>query len=108
MQRKTPLRRASADIETRLWAWLRVLNLRGYRFRRRVPFHSFILPFVEHERLLVIEIRDGEPGRAPPRSIARDHLLAGAGYTVLRFWRVEVERNFSAMAGAIECFLEER
>lgn len=106
MQRKAPLRRMSADIEARLWAHLRVLNLRGYRFRRRAPFRSFLLPFVEHEKLLVIEIRDGEPGRAPPRFIARDHMLAEAGYTILRFWRVDAEKGFSIVTDTIRRFLE--
>jgi very-short-patch-repair endonuclease len=105
MQRKRPLR-PRADIETRLWARLRALNLQGYRFRRRAPFRSFILPFAEHERLLVIDIRDGEPGRAPSPSIVRDRLLAEAGYTVLRFWRGEA--NVPAMMDAIRQALEDR
>ena len=40
----------------------------------------------------MIEILDGEPGRAQSRSIARDLLLAEAGYTVLRFWRADAAR----------------
>src|SRR5665213_54643 len=107
MQRRKPLRRARADIESRLWLKLRALNLQGHRFRRRVPFRSFILPFAEHEKRLVIEILDGEPGRAPSRSIARDRLLAEAGYTVLRFWRAEVEKNPAIVIDTIKRMLED-
>ncbi|HEY5347028.1 MAG TPA: DUF559 domain-containing protein [Rhizomicrobium sp.] len=107
MQRKRPLRPV-ANVETRLWARLRALNLLGHRFRKRVPFRSFILPFAEHEKRLVIDLLDGEPGRAQSRSIARDRLLAEAGYTVLRFWRAEAEQNLPLLIEAIKRVLEDR
>lgn len=105
MQRKRPLRPV-ANIETRLWARLRALNLQGYRFRRRAFFRTFILPFAEHEKLLAIDILDGEPGRAASPSIVRDRLLAEAGYTVLRFWRSEA--NVVAIMHAVRQALEDR
>ena len=107
MQRKKPLHRPRADLESRLWMRLRALNLSGNRFRRRVPFRSFILPFAEHEKCLVIDILEGEPGRSS-RSIVRDQLLAEAGYTVLRFWRVEAEKNIPTVLDAIKQALEDR
>jgi very-short-patch-repair endonuclease len=105
MQRKRPLR-PTANMETRLWARLRVLNLLGYKFRRRAPFRTFILPFAEHERLLTIDILDGEPGRAASPNILRDRLLAEAGYTVLRFWRGETD--VPAILHAVRQALEDR
>lgn len=106
LQRKAPLRPASLSVDARLWNYLRILNRQGYHFRRRAPFHSFLLPFAEHEKLLVIELREGEPGHAPPRFIARDRLLTEAGYSILRFWRRDAEKEFATMTDTIRRFLE--
>jgi len=53
MQRKRPLA-VRNTIENRLWAQLRALD--GYRFRRKAPFKSFTLDFVEHQHRLVISL----------------------------------------------------
>jgi very-short-patch-repair endonuclease len=77
MQRKRPLS-PKPGLEHRLWLGLRALKDKGWHFRKASPWRSFLLPFVEHEALLVVEI--GE--RA---NIVRDRLLREAGYTLLRF-----------------------
>ena len=46
MQRKAPLR-ARNTLDNRLWARLKALE--GYRFRRKLPFRTFTLDFVEHD-----------------------------------------------------------
>ena len=106
MKRTSAFGHNANDVEARLWAKLR--ELEGRQFHRKSPFNSFILEFVEHEALLVIELDDGEPGRAPPRNLARDHMLAEAGYTVLRFWRSEAARDLSGVVASIRQVLEDR
>ncbi|MDE2135098.1 MAG: DUF559 domain-containing protein [Alphaproteobacteria bacterium] len=106
MKRTRALGRGSDDVAARLWAKLR--EFEGYRFRRKAPFKSFILDFVEHEALLVVELDDGEPGQAPSRNAARDRMLAEAGYTVLRFWRSEVARDLPSAIASIRRVLEDR
>jgi very-short-patch-repair endonuclease len=106
MKRTSALGGKANDVEARLWARLR--EFEGCRFHRKAPFKSFILDFVEHEALLVIELDDGEPGRAPPRNLARDHMLAEAGYTVLRFWKSEASRDLSGVVASIRQVLEDR
>ena len=108
MKRARPFGGGSKDIEARLWAKLRELDQLGYKFRRKAPFKSFILDFVEHEALLVVELDDGEPGRAEPRNVARDHLLHEAGYTVLRFWKSEAASNLPGVLASIRRVLEDR
>jgi very-short-patch-repair endonuclease len=108
MKRTNGFGRGSNDVETRLWAKLREFDEHGYRFRRKAPFKSFILDFVEHDALLVVELDDGEPGRAEPRNVARDHMLAEAGYTVLRFWRSEAARDMPSVVASIRQVLEDR
>ena len=67
MQRKVPLRSRNT-LENRLWARLRALE--GTRFRRKSPFKSFTLDFVEHDAKLVISLEDGE-AVAPDKGGAR-------------------------------------
>ena len=80
MQRKQPLR-AHNTLDNRLWARLRTLD--SYRFRRKSPFKTFTLDFVEHDRRLVISLEGGEPGRRST-TIVRDRLLSEQGYVILR------------------------
>ena len=103
MQRKTPLR-ARNTVESRLWARLRGLD--GARFRRKSPFRTFILDFVEHEARLVISLEVGEPGRRSS-SIVRDRLLNEQGYVILRLWRREVERDLHSALHRIKAVLDD-
>jgi primosomal protein N' (replication factor Y) len=97
MQRKAPLRPRNTP-ENRLWARLKALE--GCRFRRKSPFRSFTLDFVEHDLGLVISLEEGEPGRRSSH-IVRDRLLSEQGYVILRLWRQEVERNLPAALARI-------
>jgi very-short-patch-repair endonuclease len=108
MKRTSGFGRGSNDVEARLWAKLREFDALGYEFHRKAPFKSFILDFVEHDALLVVELEDGEPGQAQSRNVARDHMLAEAGYTVLRFWRSEAEQNLQGVVADIRRVLEDR
>ena len=103
MQRKAPLRPRNT-LETRLWARLRALE--GYRFRKKSPFRTFTLDFVEHEARLVISLDEGEPGRRSSH-IVRDRLLSEQGYVILRLWRREAERDLSTAVNRIRAVLED-
>jgi len=86
------LRHDMTDAELRLWSWLRAHRLDGLSYRRQVPIGSFILDFVCHERMLVIEV-DGGQHAGSKHDVARDRWLASKGYRVLRFWNSDVLRN---------------
>ncbi len=103
MQRKKPLR-AHATLEARLWARLRALE--GTRFRRKSPFRTFILDFVEHDRRLVISLEGGEPGKRSIH-IVRDRLLSEQGYVILRLWRGEAERDLQGALHRVKAVLED-
>jgi very-short-patch-repair endonuclease len=102
MQRKRPLAPRNT-LETRLWVRLKALE--GHRFRKRAPFRTFILDFVEHDARLVIALLDGEPGKIQPVHIVRDRLLNEQGYVILRLWRREVERDLSGAVHTIRAVL---
>jgi very-short-patch-repair endonuclease len=103
MQRKAPLR-TQGTLENRLWARLRALD--GHRFRKKSPFRTFTLDFVEHHAKLVISLEDGEPGRRSG-TIIRDRLLSEQGYVILRLWRREVERDLHSAVHRIRAVLED-
>lgn len=104
MQRRRPLGR-DAGVETRLWLLLRALE--GFHFRRNAPFRTFRLDFVEHERRLVIELRDAAPGRDAHRSALRDRLLNEAGYAILRLNKTDVARDLSSALYRIRAVLDD-
>ncbi|HKU63914.1 MAG TPA: DUF559 domain-containing protein [Rhizomicrobium sp.] len=103
MQRKAPLKTRNT-LENRLWLHLR--SLEGVRFRRKSPFKTFTLDFVEHGVRLAISLEDGEPGRGSPH-IVRDRLLSEQGYVILRLRRREVERDLPSAVHRIRAVLED-
>jgi very-short-patch-repair endonuclease len=103
VRRKVPLRSRNT-LENRLWARLR--EIEGTRFRRKSPFRTFTLDFVEHDVRLVVSLDDGEPGKRS-NHIVRDRLLSEQGYVILRLWRLEAERDLHAAVGGIKAVLED-
>ena len=108
MKRASTFGRGSGDVESRLWAKLQDLDALGYQWRRKAHFKSFVLDFVEHDALLIVELADGEPGRSQSSDEARDQVLRAAGYTVLRFWKSEAARNLDDVIADIRQVLEDR
>ena len=99
MLRKVPLR-ARNTLEARLWARLKALD--GYRFRRKSPFRTFTLDFVEHDAGLVISLE--EAGRRSHHAV-RDRLLSERGYVILRLRRAEVEQDLQGALHRIQSVL---
>ena len=103
MRRKAPLKSRNT-LESRLWLRLRALE--GVRFRRKSPFKTFTLDFVEHNAGLVISLEDGEPGRRS-NHIVRDRLLSEQGYVILRLRRRDAERDLQDTVRRIKAVLED-
>lgn len=103
MKRKAPLRPRNT-LENQLWARLR--SLEDARFRRKSPFKTFTLDFVEHDAGLVISLEDGVPGRRS-NHIVRDRLLSERGYVILRLKRQEVEQDLHSALHRIKAVLED-
>ena len=101
MKRKIPLA-AKADPDSLLWLRLKTLSERGWHFRRKARYRTFLLPFVEHDALLVVELDEGR------RHVVRDRLLREAGYTILRYPRADAVRNLPSVIAAIRAVLEDR
>jgi very-short-patch-repair endonuclease len=90
------MRRESTDAELAMWRLLRDRRLAKYKFRRQVPFQTYILDFVCFEKRVVIEI-DGSQHADSARDVARDATLRAEGFRIERYWNNDVLQRPSAV-----------
>ena len=72
-----------------MWRLLRDRLLERFKFRRQVPFQSYILDFVCFERRFIIEI-DGSQHASSKREQAREAVLIAEGFQIARYWNNDV------------------
>jgi very-short-patch-repair endonuclease len=96
------LRKNMTDAERKLWSKLRANQL-GVKFRRQVPFGSFIVDFMSLGGRLIIEL-DGSQHyeeQAVQRDKLRDDYFAKEGFTVIRFNNTEIMENMDGVLDTI-------
>jgi very-short-patch-repair endonuclease len=78
-----------------IWYALRAHRLNGAGFRRQTPIGRYIVDFVSHAAMLIIEIDGGQhfEDAHEARDAVRDAFLNAEGYRVLRFNNHEVMTN---------------
>jgi very-short-patch-repair endonuclease len=79
-----------------MWRLLRDRRLTDFKFRRQVPFQSFILDFVCFEQRLIVEV-DGSQHADSTRDTARDAVLIGEGFRIARYWNNDVLQRPSSV-----------
>ena len=103
LQRARTLRKKLTDAEAKLWYHLSQRNLNGFRFRKQVPMERYIVDFICHEANLIIEVDGG--GHNEDDIIKYDAIrtawLETQGYTVKRFWNIDVLSNIDGVLEAI-------
>ena len=90
------MRREPTDAEAAMWRLLRDRRLALFKFRRQVPFQSFILDFVCFEKRIIIEI-DGSQHASSERDTVREALLTAEGFRIMRYWNNDVLQQPSAV-----------
>ncbi len=85
--------------ERKLWYALRDRQLNGLKFRRQHPIGPYIADFAHVPSHLVVEIDGGQHGASYDR--ARTGFLTKTGWTVLRFWNMDVDQTFEAVLARI-------
>jgi very-short-patch-repair endonuclease len=95
------LRQSENDAEDRLWNELRDRRLNGNKFVRQLPIGSYFADFACRELRLVIEI-DGSQHPESRRDGIRDVFMIGDGWSVVRFWNVDV---LTALPSALDTIL---
>jgi len=102
--RARQLRKQMTHEEVRLWVQLRHFNARGFNFRRQAPSNGYILDFAEFNCKLIIEV-DGSQHNDPVNKLhdeKRDRHFQTRGFTILRFWNFQINRE---MDGVIDHIL---
>jgi very-short-patch-repair endonuclease len=101
------MRREPTDAEAAMWRLLRDRRFQRFKFRRQVPFQSYILDFVCFEQRLVIEI-DGSQHASAAADVARDDALVREGFMVARYWNNDVLQRRDTVMEDILAKLSER
>lgn len=93
------LRKRLTPQEVKLWVKLRELKALGYHFRRQAPIGPYIVDFASFHSRLVIEADGGQHGMPDGERSdqVRDAFLKSQGFTVLRFWNSDIDRNLSGV-----------
>jgi very-short-patch-repair endonuclease len=98
------LRKRMTPQEVKLWLHLRAWRKRGFHFRRQAPRDNFIVDFVCVKHRLIVEVDGGQHNfdahaRADMR---RDRHFKREGFTVLRFWNNEIDRQMEGVLMLID------
>jgi very-short-patch-repair endonuclease len=105
--RARQLRKHMTPEEVKLWVQLKHFNARGFNFRRQAPCDGYILDFVDFNTKLIIEVDGSQHGEAEGarRDAIRDQHFTAKGFTVLRFWNVQINREMDGVIDQIESVL---
>jgi very-short-patch-repair endonuclease len=89
------LRRDMTLAERVIWRAVRAHRLNGAGFRRQTPIGPYIVDFVSHAAMLIVEIDGGQHFEESyeRRDAVRDRYLRSKGYRVLRFGNHDVIGN---------------
>ncbi len=98
------LRENMTDAERRLWAKIRMKQLKGYQFYRQKPIGDYIVDFFCPRVKLVIEV-DGSQHFADEMTEydrIRNEYLSSLGLRVLRFTNADVLAHIESVVERIE------
>jgi len=103
------LRRASTDVEARLWSRLRRGQLDGLSFRRQHSAGPYILDFYCPQLRLAIELDGGQHSEKAQRGRdeRRSRWLQQCGVTELRFWNNDIMENLFGVLERIKSVVDE-
>ncbi|WP_370599840.1 endonuclease domain-containing protein [Pseudomonas nitroreducens] len=99
------LRHDQTEAERALWHHLRAHRFLGLKFRRQKIIGAYIIDFVCHERMLIIEL-DGGQHLGSNADLKRDEWLKHKGFTVLRFWNHDVLLKMDSVLEAIRLVID--
>jgi very-short-patch-repair endonuclease len=100
------MRREPTDAEAAMWRLLRDRRLARFKFRRQVPFQTYILDFVYFRERLILEI-DGSQHASSECDTARDAALVAEGFRIARYWNNDVlQRSSSVLEDILEKLAE--
>ncbi|MCA0276821.1 MAG: DUF559 domain-containing protein [Proteobacteria bacterium] len=93
--------------EACLWNELKDRKLGGHKFVRQHPIGPYFADFACRQARLVIEV-DGSQHADTSRDRARDAFMRSRGYSILRFWNVDVLTRTESVCDTILAALDGR
>ena len=106
-QKARRLRQSDNDAEARLWGELRGRRLNGFKFVRQFPIGPYFADFACREKRLVVEV-DGSQHAGSEHDRRRDRFMSESGWSVVRFWNVDVLREMTPVLETLVAILEGR
>ncbi len=103
--RARDLRQRDNQAEATLWLELKRRQLGGYRFTRQLPIGPYVADFACREKWLVVEI-DGSQHADSAYDRKRDEFMRLQGYSILRFWNIDVLKERTAVCETILAALD--
>ncbi|WP_137931701.1 endonuclease domain-containing protein [Mesorhizobium comanense] len=101
------LRHGDNQAEATLWSELKAKRLGGYKFVRQMPLGSYFADFACRSEKLVVELDGGQHAESS-YDRRRDEFMRGEGFSVLRFWNVDVLKSPRSVCETILAALEGR
>jgi very-short-patch-repair endonuclease len=106
-KRAQQLRTVENDAEEKLWSELRSRRLNGYKFVRQWRIGPYYADFACRDRSLVVEV-DGSQHAGSKRDQFRDATMNRNGWSVLRFWHIDVLQSRRQVCETILAALDGR
>jgi very-short-patch-repair endonuclease len=105
--RARELRHGNNQAEATLWNEVKAKKLGGYKFVRQMPIGSYFADFACRGQRLIVEL-DGSQHAGSSYDRQRDEFMRGEGFSVLRFWNLDVLKNTRSVCETILAVLEGR
>ncbi|QLF71053.1 DUF559 domain-containing protein [Peteryoungia desertarenae] len=105
--RARSLRRDENDAEAVPWGELRGRRFGGYKFVRQFSIGPFFADFACREILLAVEV-DGSQHADSVHDAKRDAFMNANGWSVVRFWNVDVLQERKSVLDTLAAILDGR
>ena len=100
------LRKSQTEAEEIIWEKLKSKKLNGLKFRRQVPYDTFVLDFLCPSKKVILEIDGKIHLKTKIRDQERDEYFMEKGYKILRIKNEEVLNNVAAVLKRIRKMCE--
>ncbi|MDP8315022.1 MAG: DUF559 domain-containing protein [Candidatus Celaenobacter antarcticus] len=100
------LRKSQTEAEEIIWEKLKSKKLNGLKFRRQVPYDTFVLDFLYPSKKVILEIDGKIHLKTKIRDQERDEYFIEKGYKILRIKNEEVLNNVAGVLKRIRKICE--
>lgn len=106
-ERSRSLPQAGNEAEALLWLELKARRLGGYRFVRQFPIGPYFADFLCRSQRLIVEV-DGSHHEGSTYDRRRDEFMRQHGFSVLRFWNIDIFKQRTSVCETILAALDGR